>query len=1283
MEQNFASLAAVHLPSVCKPLLPSSCCPDKDLLVLVSRLGGRDRMSLWKMQGSKTWEVDVGIDEKSSEQIVGLAWSPDGQSIAVAHDPPRVTLHSVQDGHEERTLSVSFPSDTTRITDLWWFRAEKTVNVKVIPDIFKRNGLIPGTSHSVLKTLPLLDSLQEESQKLTATDLFAFQGSQTRSQPKSSLPDVIKSWPTLNSDPIVASMGSHVKQLDPSNGHLDVADDANLDSILVVTDDAGRVHCFLDGSYHLGPIPLGPNLTIPSLFKHPKRPVFFLHPQETVDGGNITDLSPVYVRLPMLEDRQIRDMARVSSSSRELLWYCIRVVKEMRAIWFGSESLSGARELGPKWIRALEKKQREQFGQQEPTAMLDLTQLLLTGRASEVLTDFIGSSEQMSERGIQKWESSVTEALVKLHDCSEKRVTPACQRLHLILEEVLGWSQLPQYASFQLATNDLETCIDLTGRAIFIATWLAAVARRELSRFKEFITWLRAQTAAISSPTEFQSQLRHDILEVNNYLMSGLVVSSVDKWFMGPVPQFNARELGILDGNPDLRTSLEHARAAVGQTKWQLTTTQNELNHLDRNLDALVQELALRCQRAFDGAAGATSRAAVVSARAGSTAGQAIQVRPAPQSNPHITIRDRIILSDNEDEENVQYLAMHIPAAPLNRTFLCLARVRFGGKTSQLPPSVGIALLDGTLPAEQEVAGPVHLEILDAQFFDDASVVIVYRIRNQPGGAFIATVGYSDLEYQELGPAEYVRTPAREDLMQRAMELWEHGQLASIPMPIKGRRELSYGGSGPVSMALNVSPDIVSSVLIHRYLLVHLTAEARTTDRLSDIALRKKKNADAQAAFRARRANYIATLEETGNLESVVLQLQDSCREARSEAQELRQQNASLRHEYREREKCWRALWQSRKTGENDELPPLPQPILNGHVGSSQLHPHPYGAESMAYRSHDDPTMCSGQYNGGQSHSYNHSPSMSYTDENSPHSLTQRGAKYGPYSYVHGSNRDHSWQQNIPQNASSGGESGPPPSAHSTNSPSFSESPALTSSELSVPFPARFGEDQKVPVSNLDAAPYVFPGSRSMSPSSTTPSSSSASLTSPFQFTFPDGAVPHERSDFDYRRNSNPRPDIGLHGGNTEVSLSGPGSDAVRYRLGTRRTDSGADRPLPILPPLSISDNSSQHDRGSSDGDSNSYGHPRLRPRRESVVDPPSRSTSPSSVPPLSGTLAVIKAQAFGALRRTRARTKKTSDGPAKTALDVLEARGIEMGVSSSSKRQRTEESDDGEMQHS
>jgi hypothetical protein len=78
MESNaFASLAILHLPSACR-LLASACCPDKDLVVLITRLAGQDRMSLWKMQGSKTWEVEVGTNENNSDQIVGLAWSPDG-----------------------------------------------------------------------------------------------------------------------------------------------------------------------------------------------------------------------------------------------------------------------------------------------------------------------------------------------------------------------------------------------------------------------------------------------------------------------------------------------------------------------------------------------------------------------------------------------------------------------------------------------------------------------------------------------------------------------------------------------------------------------------------------------------------------------------------------------------------------------------------------------------------------------------------------------------------------------------------------------------------------------------------------------------------------------------------------------------------------------------------------------------------------------------------------------------------------------------------------------------
>lgn len=46
--------------------------------------------------------------------------------------------------------------------------------------------------------------------------------------------------------------------------------------------------------------------------------------------------------------------------------------------------------------------------------------------------------------------------------------------------------------------------------------------------------------------------------------------------------------------------------------------------------------------------------------------------------------------------------------------------------------------------------------------------------------------------------------------------------------------------------------------------------DSTPNSRMSDVALRKKKNADAQAAFRARRANYIATLEETGSMISKI-----------------------------------------------------------------------------------------------------------------------------------------------------------------------------------------------------------------------------------------------------------------------------------------------------------------------------------------------------------------------------------------------------------------------------
>jgi len=74
----FAPLGLLQFPSPSK-LLTSACCPDKDLVAVVSRLGGQNRLSIWNYNnGSKVWEVGVDATDENGAEIVGLAWSPDG-----------------------------------------------------------------------------------------------------------------------------------------------------------------------------------------------------------------------------------------------------------------------------------------------------------------------------------------------------------------------------------------------------------------------------------------------------------------------------------------------------------------------------------------------------------------------------------------------------------------------------------------------------------------------------------------------------------------------------------------------------------------------------------------------------------------------------------------------------------------------------------------------------------------------------------------------------------------------------------------------------------------------------------------------------------------------------------------------------------------------------------------------------------------------------------------------------------------------------------------------------
>ena len=84
---GFKTCSTVKFASAAR-LLPSSWCPDKDLILVVINVGGKDRVALWPREGGrKMWEVDIMHESsESGGEVVGVAWSPDGQSMCVGNE---------------------------------------------------------------------------------------------------------------------------------------------------------------------------------------------------------------------------------------------------------------------------------------------------------------------------------------------------------------------------------------------------------------------------------------------------------------------------------------------------------------------------------------------------------------------------------------------------------------------------------------------------------------------------------------------------------------------------------------------------------------------------------------------------------------------------------------------------------------------------------------------------------------------------------------------------------------------------------------------------------------------------------------------------------------------------------------------------------------------------------------------------------------------------------------------------------------------------------------------
>jgi hypothetical protein len=90
-----------------------------------------------------------------------------------------------------------------------------------------------------------------------------------------------------------------------------------------------------------------------------------------------------------------------------------------------------------------------------------------------------------------------------------------------------------------------------------------------LKRFPDVCSEI-GNTSPVADP-QSPNQPRHDVLEVNEYLTTGLVKSEIDAWFRGGVPSFSPQDLGVSHHNQNLSAAIERARSALrdpSQTAW-------------------------------------------------------------------------------------------------------------------------------------------------------------------------------------------------------------------------------------------------------------------------------------------------------------------------------------------------------------------------------------------------------------------------------------------------------------------------------------------------------------------------------------------------------------------------------------------------------------------------------------------------------------------------------------------------------------------------------------------
>ncbi|CAE7060759.1 unnamed protein product [Rhizoctonia solani] len=786
-------------------LLSGACCPTMDLVAIVSG----NRLSLWRMQGGSVWVADV-------DNVIDIEWSPDGRLILCIHQPPRATLRSVHDGKQVGELLLS--NTITRITGAWWIEPDEQPPTDELGDLMKRGPNTPGSAHSLLARLPLLepykDPLPAKPNPLGAPMTFGLPDPKPTQDWRIPSP-VVQSIQSLPPSPITASLAPADRvptRNKPSSTTKDEQVDPNRGTLVVIADSNGLVHLFLDGSYAVGEVRVHPSSTavrMSGLSKRGSITSFGMYGSGLTSGTTrSTSLTPTLVHVPLATTPETLKVARASSTVKALLEYIHLGIEELEIIWCGrsKDGRGGVRDVGSFWYKIILEKERAHAGRITLGPIAQLTLLLLTGRATDSLQDFLGGGGKLTDRSINHWEQIVSHALIRMRDYASQRISPAAERMVIVLEEIRGWAAWPdRYAQFGFSQQAIERCLDRAHRLVAYARWLAIESNAELARFVEFIKFMRSEIQKAIEPDlnarpPGQTQAQYDTLEAMAYIEQGLVESALSTWFTGPGPQSYPGELSQATP-PTMREAVEQARRALegkddatvrkGKEPAQAQGGRSLLaEYPERNVLVIADELAKGCAEVLAVAAGATTRGAQVDATpawAGDTE------PPLPEGTleeRRELVRECTWPSQETTPRPETYVITRVKRD--SREYLCLLRIRLEHE-ARLQERASIVI-------ECEVDG-VGVEILDIAFFDDNQLVVIMRTR---GRAHIGMIYYRELGWIEdvRGTREVV---SREELMELVMRQYETNRMGSarLEQAVARSRELQGCGTGVGQLCVN------------------------------------------------------------------------------------------------------------------------------------------------------------------------------------------------------------------------------------------------------------------------------------------------------------------------------------------------------------------------------------------------------------------------------------------------------------------------------------------------